>query len=201
MLRDMSSLHSDPILQFQLWFSEAKKIKSLQYPHAMTVSTVGVDGVPDSRILLLKEVDDRGFMFFTNKDSQKGLQLAKHPFAALLFFWEPLGYQVRIQGRVEEVSDAESDAYFATRPRLSQIGSWASEQSRLLPDRAIFEQKAESFEVQFSGQDIPRPSYWGGYRVIPQKMEFWIERPFRWHDRFEFTRTDNASWSVRRLYP
>ncbi len=192
----------DPIQQFQLWFFQAKKLRTIQYPHAMTVSTLGLDGVPDSRVVLLKDLDSRGFVFFTNQDSEKGLQLAQHPFAALLFYWEALGYQVRVQGRVEYVSESESDTYFASRPRLSQIGAWASDQSRTLPERAVFEQRAEEVELQYSGQEIPRPPNWGGYRVLPHKMEFWIERPFRWHDRFEFTRPDGETeWVKRRLYP
>lgn len=196
------TLLPDPLLQFQLWFSKAKGLNLLKYPHAMTVSTVDEAGWPDSRILLLKEVDSRGFVFFTNFNSIKGRSLAQNPRSSLLFYWEPLGYQVRIQGKTEKVTESESDAYFDLRPRLSQIGAWASQQSEVLPEREVFETEVERLEQLYHGKKVPRPPHWGGYRVIPHKMEFWIERPFRWHDRFEYQRNhETDQWEMRRLYP
>jgi pyridoxamine 5'-phosphate oxidase len=169
--------------------------------NAMTVATATPDGLPSARIVLLKGADARGFVFYTNKQSRKAEDLAANAHAALLFHWKPLGRQVRIEGRVEDVSDAEADAYYATRPRISRLGAWASDQSRTLPNRSVLEQRLAEFEEKYPAEDIPRPPHWSGYRVIPAKFEFWQNMPYRLHDRTVYTRAANGAWVVGKLFP
>ena len=171
-------------------------------PTAMTVATCDARGMPSARTVLLKAWDERGFVFYTNYESRKGAQLAANPQAALLFHWKTLrdGVQVRIEGTVEPVSLAEADAYFATRPRPSQLGAWASLQSATLPSRDVFEARYAAVEKKFDGADVPRPPHWSGYRVVPERMEFWYGAKFRLHDRVQIERIDGA-WTRRLLYP
>ena len=171
-------------------------------PTAMTVATVDARGMPSARTVLLKAWDERGFVFYTNFESRKGAQLRDNPQAALLFHWKTIrdGVQVRIEGTVEPVTLAEADAYFATRPRPSQLGAWASLQSRTLPGRDVFDARYDAFEKKFEGGDVPRPPNWSGYRVVPEMFEFWYGQKFRLHDRVQIERVDGA-WTRRLLYP
>ena len=171
-------------------------------PTAMTVATVDDRGMPSARTVLLKAWDERGFVFYTNFDSRKGAQLLANPQAALLFHWKTIrdGVQVRIEGTVEPVSIAEADAYFATRPRPSQLGAWASLQSKTLPSRDVFEARYDAFEKKFAGGDVPRPPNWSGYRIVPELFEFWYGQKFRLHDRVQIERVD-GTWTRRLLYP
>lgn len=193
----------DPLAQFDLWFAEAAA-SEVNDPNAMAVATVDPAGQPSVRMVLLKEHGPDGFVFYTNGHSRKGEELAACPVAALLFHWKSLRRQVRIEGAVERVSDAESDAYFATRPRDSQLGAWASEQSHPLPGRDVFEARFAEVEARFAGGDVPRPPYWGGYRVVPERIEFWQDRAYRLHERYLYTRDttpDSPPWAVTLLYP
>ncbi|MCE5234290.1 MAG: pyridoxamine 5'-phosphate oxidase [Mizugakiibacter sp.] len=171
-------------------------------PTAMTLATADDNGRVSARIVLLKGVDADGFRFFTNYTSSKAEQIARHPRAALCFHWKTLrdGVQVRVEGAVEALTPADSDAYFATRPRLSQVGAWASLQSQTLPDRAIFEQRVAQYEREFAGREVPRPPHWGGYRVVPDRVEFWYGAQFRLHERVQWERVDGR-WQRRELYP
>ena len=190
---------AEPISLFVEWLSEAKRHEPND-PNAMALSTVDADGAPDSRMVLLKDVDGRGFTFYSNRESAKGGELAATPRAALLFHWKSLRRQVRVRGAVEPVSVEEADAYFASRARESRIGAWASDQSRPLASRAELEAAVARETERFEGQDVPRPERWTGWRVIPQTVEFWRDRPFRLHDRLQFTR-DGDSWARTRLQP
>ncbi len=191
----------EPVRLFATWFAEAKRAESVN-PDAMTLATVGSDGFPNARMVLLKAFDARGFVFYTNLDSIKGHELAAAPKAALTFYWKSLQRQVRARGTVEPVSDEEADAYFATRSRMAQIGAWASKQSAALESRLAFEKAIARFTAKFAIGTVPRPPNWSGYRVVPQAIEFWQERPFRLHDRVAFTRADTtAPWHKTRLYP
>lgn len=189
----------DPIALFERWLAEAVKAEPND-ANAMTLATVDADGMPDARMVLLKGVDASGFAFFTNFESAKGRELLAHPKAALVFHWKSLRRQVRVRGEVSPVSDAEADAYWATRARSAQIGAWASEQSRDLPDRLAFERRIAEMALKFGVGAVPRPSRWSGFRVSPTTMEFWRDRPFRLHERLVFDRA-GESWSARRLYP
>lgn len=192
----------DPTEQFEAWFREARERSPLDYPNAMCLSTVGPEGHPEGRVVLLKEVDSRGFVFYTNLRSPKARALERHPEAALTFYWEALRRQVRVQGSVENVSVEESDAYFRTRPRGSQIGAWASDQSAPLADRSGLEARFVELERRFRDEDpIPRPPHWGGLRVRPRTIEFWQERLSRLHDRFLYRRAAGGDWEVVRLSP
>ncbi|MFX1671415.1 pyridoxamine 5'-phosphate oxidase [Paraburkholderia sp. A2WS-5] len=199
---DTSDVDPDPIRQFQTWFNQALDAR-LPEPNAMTVATVDQDGRPAARILLIKAVDERGFVFFTNYESRKGRELAANPHAALLFHWIELERQVRIEGRVEKTSDAESDAYFHSRPLGSRIGAWASEQSEVIGSRAELEAREREISAQY-GEQPPRPPHWGGYRLVPSAIEFWQGRPSRLHDRIRYTRDnarDGSTWHIERLAP
>jgi pyridoxamine 5'-phosphate oxidase len=194
-----SSQISGPIAQFQEWFAEAQA-KEGHLPEAMTLATVDDDGVPDARMVLLKDADDSGFVFYTNSESAKGRQLASNPQAALVFHWKSLKRQVRVRGRVEPVSADEADAYFASRARGAQIGAWASDQSREMDSAYDLEKAVARFTAKFGIGTIPRPPHWNGYRVIPEAIEFWEERLFRLHKREDFRR-DGDHWRAARLYP
>ena len=189
----------EPFAPFARWFERAAKSEPLA--ETMTLATATGDGRPSVRAVLLKGVDRRGFVFYTNFESRKAEELLANPHAALCFHWKSLQRQVRIEGIVSLVSDAESDAYFHSRPRDSQIGAWASEQSRPVADRAELERRFAEYSRQFAEQEqVPRPDYWSGFRVAPERIEFWQERPFRLHDRVLFTR-DGERWRKRRLFP
>ena len=191
----------DPFDLFSAWFAEAKA-KELNDPEAMALATTAPDGLPDARMVLLKDWSPAGFVFYTNAESAKGTQLAANMQAAALFHWKSLRRQVRLRGRVEPVAEAEADAYYASRPRDSRIGAWASQQSRPLESRFALEKSVARHALEFGVGEIPRPPYWRGYRIVPSAMEFWADRPFRLHDRVQFSR-DGAQerWLRRRLYP
>lgn len=190
----------DPFALFEAWFAEAKAAE-INDPDAMALATADKEGDPSVRMVLLKGHGPEGFVFYTNEESNKGRDLAENPNAALLFHWKSLRRQVRIEGWVERVDDAEADAYFATRSRESQLGAWASDQSSPLPDRATFEDRYERMKLRFEGEQVPRPDNWGGYRVIPLVMEFWQDREHRLHERRVFLARDDGSWSEGLLYP
>ena len=186
---------------FAAWIEEATAAEPRD-PNAMALATVDADGLPNVRMVLLKGVDERGFVFYTNMDSQKGRELDVHPQAALVFHWKSLNRQVRVRGPVERVSEAEADAYFATRPKLAQIGAWASKQSAPLESRLAFEKAVALYAAKYALGAVPRPPHWSGYRIVPLRIEFWHDRPFRLHDRIEFGRDGlGAPWSKTRLYP
>jgi pyridoxamine 5'-phosphate oxidase len=191
--------YQDPIEHFAALFAEARRVIPVD-PNAAIVASVGDTGRPSARVLLLKDFDARGFVFFTNLQSRKGRELLGQPYAALVFFWQPMERQVRIEGRVERVSDAEADAYFASRPRGSQLGAWASLQSQTLPSRELLEQRVEELERKFADQPVPRPPHWSGLRVVPDRMEFWHARPSRLHDRLVYVR-EGSGWRTEYLYP
>ncbi len=194
-----SAVNSDPILQFKSWMKEALSAE-LPEPNAMTLATVDTEGKPSARIVLIKGVDARGFIFYTNYESRKGHDLQANGHAALLFHWIELERQVRIEGRVEKLPDAESDAYYASRPLDSRIGAWASEQSREVSSRLVLVGRAAKFAAKF-GINPPRPPHWGGYVVIPELMEFWQGRASRLHDRITYTREPDGTWRIARLAP
>jgi pyridoxamine 5'-phosphate oxidase len=191
----------EPFRLFADWLKEASTAEPRD-PTAMTLATVDADGMPNARMVLLKGADDSGFVFYTNMDSQKGRELAAHPTAALVFHWKSSNRQVRVRGRVEPVTDAEADAYFATRPKQAQIGAWASKQSAPLESRLAFEKAIALYAAKYAIGTVPRPPRWSGYRIVPNTIEFWQERPFRLHDRIEFRRAaPGTPWNKTRLYP
>jgi pyridoxamine 5'-phosphate oxidase len=191
----------DPFPLFAAWLEQAGKSEPAD-PTAMAVATVDADGMPNVRMVLLKGFDHQGFVFYTNLDSQKGRELAAHPKAALNFHWKSLNRQVRVRGPVERVTEAEADAYFATRPKLSQIGAWASKQSSPLESRLALEKAIALYTAKHAIGSVPRPPYWSGFRVVPMLIEFWHDRPFRLHDRVTFQREKlGAPWKKTRLYP
>ena len=191
---------TDPFAFFTAWFADATASEPSD-PNAMTLATTTADGWPQARIVLLKGTDERGFVFYTNKQSDKADQMAASGRAGLLFYWKSLGRQIRIDGMIEHVTDAESDAYYATRPRISRLGAWASDQSRPLESRAELEARLASFEATYPTDAIPRPPHWGGYRLLPQRFEFWQLMPFRLHDRTVYTAQAGGGWSIGKLFP
>lgn len=197
---DESQAHPDPIQQFRQWFDQAVAA-NLPEPNAMTLATATPDGIPNARIVLLKDLDDRGFVFYTNYHSQKGQELAANPRAALVFLWTELERQVRVGGTVERVSADESDAYFQIRPLGSRLGAWASAQSQVIADRAQLEQQLITVTNTYADGHVPRPPHWGGYRVLPTAIEFWQGRPNRLHDRLLYSRQADGSWTISRLSP
>lgn len=191
---------SELIKLFQEWLDEAGKTEPND-PNAVAIASVGADGMPSVRMVLLKDVDERGFVFYTNLGSQKGRELTAHPKAALCFHWKTLRRQVRVEGLVTPVSAEEADAYFASRPRDSRIGAWASKQSQAMQGRFELEQRVAKYALKFNLGHIPRPPFWSGFRIAPQKIEFWRDRPFRLHERHVFTRTGEDDWNSSVLYP
>ena len=194
-----TDLDPDPIKQFGKWLNDAVSA-NLREPNAMTVATATPDGTPSARIVLLRGVDERGFVFYTNYESRKGHELAENPKAALIFYWAALERQVRVTGTVERTSQEESEAYFKSRPLKSRLGAWASPQSQTLPSRAPLEARLAEVEQKFSDGDIPLPPFWGGFRVKPQEIEFWHGRRSRLHDRLLYSKTDSG-WKISRLAP
>ena len=192
---------TDPFVRFAAWYADAVKAIAVD-PNAMVLSTVGPDGRPSARVVLLKGFDATGFVFYTNLESRKGRELAARPAAALTFHFSPLGRQVRVEGVAHPVSAEEADSYFATRPRGSQVGAWASSQSAALPSRATLEARVAEVEARYRGQTIPRPPHWGGYRLVPDHIEFWVGRESRLHERDVFRRAGpDAPWTLQQLYP
>lgn len=189
----------NPIDQFKQWFEEALTSEVFE-PNGMVLSTIGKDGYPHGRVVLLKDVNNLGFSFYTNYLSHKGEELAQNPVASLTFWWPELERQVRVLGKVVKVSESESDAYFCVRPRGSQIGAWVSAQSQIIANREILVEKLATLEAQFADQAVPRPAHWGGYRVLPHQIEFWQGRPSRLHDRLCYTYELNE-WKLERLSP
>ena len=192
---------TDPIAACDSWFEEARARCTVPNSHAMALSTVDAEGRPSCRMVLRKGFDARGPVFYTNRESRKGVELDASQCASLLFFWDELERQIRIEGPIEVVSDEEADAYFASRPRGSQIGAWASDQSRACPDRATMEARLKEVESRYEGQPVPRPPHWIGYRVRPRSIEFWQGGEFRIHDRVVYTAQEDGSWSTERLWP
>ncbi len=197
------TLADDPFALFDAWFAEAKASEPRD-PNAMALATVDPDGLPDVRLVLLKAHGPDGFVFYTNSESAKGREIAASGKAALVLYWKSLNRQIRARGTVENVAAAEADAYFASRHRGSRIGAWASRQSRPLASRDVFEAEIAAIEAQFPGEAVPRPPHWKGYRIVPQEIEFWQDRPSRLHDRIVFTRASAGAgmeWRRQRLYP
>jgi len=192
-------MHSDPFELFSKLYAEVQK-SDLEEPSSVTLATATPDGKPSARVVLLKEFDESGFVFYTNLSSRKARELRANPNAALCFYWEPVHHQVRVEGKVSQVADSEADAYFATRPRGSQIGAWASKQSSELADREELAERFSKYEKKFAGKQVPRPDFWSGFRLTPIRMEFWERRENRLHERTQFVR-EGDTWSVTYLYP
>jgi pyridoxamine 5'-phosphate oxidase len=195
-----ADLDPNPLVQFQKWFEQALTAQLIE-PSAMTLATADKQGRPSTRIVLLKGVDERGFTFFTNYESRKGRELAENPRASLVLYWAELERQVCIAGDVAKTSREESEKYFASRPRGSQLGAWTSKQSSVVPDRSFLEAELQKVEARFAGRDVATPPYWGGYLLTPIRIEFWQGRPNRLHDRFQYERQPDGSWRIDRLSP
>jgi pyridoxamine 5'-phosphate oxidase len=197
---DESSVAADPRAQLRAWLGEAYESEGIGEPNAMTLSTARLDGQPSSRVVLLRGQDDRGLLFFTNYESEKGRELAANPLCSLLFYWGPLERQIRIDGRTELLEAEESDGYFKHRPRGHRLSAWASKQSSVVPDRSYLDVQMLQAEQRFGGMEIARPPFWGGYRVLPHRFEFWQGRRNRAHDRIAY-RLDGERWIIERLAP
>ncbi|UCD76479.1 MAG: pyridoxamine 5'-phosphate oxidase [Phycisphaerales bacterium] len=197
---DLDNPPADPIALLRAWLDLAEEAE-LPNPTSMTLATVEPQGGLSARVVLLKALDERGIVFYTNRNSRKGLALAADPQCVLVFHWDVLTRQVVVEGKASLVSDEESDAYFATRPRASQLGAWASDQSQPVEDRAALDAAYAEVEKRFDGRDVPRPPHWGGYRVSLDRMEFWLGRPFRLHDRVLYVSDGSGGWSIQRLFP
>lgn len=189
-----------PFDQFGIWMAEAVKAE-INDPNAMVLGTSTADGRPSLRAVLLKGVDPRGFVFYTNKSSRKGDELAANPYASLLFYWKTLHRQIRVEGDVESVTDIEADTYYASRARISRLGAWASDQSRPLPGRGVLESRLAEIELRYPGDDIPRPPHWSGFRVLPRIFEFWQDMPYRLHDRTIYRAGADGMWAQSKLFP
>ncbi|MEY3400544.1 MAG: pyridoxamine 5-phosphate oxidase [Cyanobacteriota bacterium] len=201
-LKDLNEneIDKNPFIQFKIWFNQSVAAQ-LPEPNAMTLATCTPDGKPSARMVLLKDIDERGFVLFTNYKSQKGQEISVNPQAALVFWWAELERQVRIVGTVEKISSAQSDSYFEVRPPFSRLGAWASNQSEVIANRDVLEAQLIEFQRQYENQEVPRPPHWGGFRVIPQEIEFWQGRSSRLHDRLRYTLVDNGNWKIERLSP
>jgi pyridoxamine 5'-phosphate oxidase len=197
---DIGDVAAEPIAQFRRWFDDARAAEIIE-PNAMTLATCSPEGTPSARIVLLKDVSDAGFVFFTQYRSRKGQELEANPRVALVFFWKEIERQVRIVGTALRVTDAENAAYFAQRPRGARLGAWASHQSTIIQNRNTLEAEALRAEARFAKNDVPCPPYWGGYRVSPSEVEFWQGRPNRLHDRLRYRRNDEGQWVIERLQP
>ena len=197
---DEKTVDRDPLKLFQRWLDEAIA-SGTHLPEAMTLATSTPDGKPSARLVLLKGADERGFVFYTNYNSMKARELESNPRAALVFYWPQLERQVRVEGKVERTSVDESDAYFKTRPRESQIGALASPQSEVVPSREMLQQRARELEERYSDREVERPAHWGGYRLWPERIEFWKGRPGRLHDRISYERQSDGTWAINRLAP
>jgi pyridoxamine 5'-phosphate oxidase len=195
-----TDLLDTPFQQFQLWLKQAIA-EELPEPNAMTLATLSEEGKPIARMVLLKGLDEKGFVFYTNYDSAKGKQLTETDSAALVFWWAGLERQVRVEGKVEKVSEEESDAYFQSRPKASQLGAWASPQSQVIENRDVLEKRLAQLEEQYATEKVPRPTHWGGFRVIPTAIEFWQGRPSRLHDRIRYELNEKGDWFYQRLAP
>ena len=199
-MTENQQLDPDPFKQFTRWFSDAEQAE-LPLHNAMTLATASRAGKPSARMVLLKEVDALGFVFYTNYQGRKARELKENPFASLVFYWQPLSRQVRVEGAVERVAADESDRYFASRPRGHQLEAHASSQSQVIKDRGFLEEQFKTFTQMFAGQEIPRPAHWGGYRLLPETLEFWQEGEHRLHDRLRYRRVDDDQWVIERLAP
>lgn len=201
-LQDLNErdIEKNPFIQFRFWFDQAVAAQ-LPEPNAMTLATSTLDGKPAARMVLLKNFDERGFVLFTNYNSHKGKEITANPHAALVFWWAELERQVRIAGTVEKISDEESDGYFEVRPHNSRLGAWASNQSEIIASREVLEAQLQAFQDKYENQEVPRPPHWGGFRIIPQEIEFWQGRSSRLHDRLLYTRLNDGGWKIERLSP
>jgi pyridoxamine 5'-phosphate oxidase len=191
---------ANPLKQFETWWQQAIESK-IEEPNAMTLATCTASGKPSARIVLLKGVTENGFIFFTNYTSRKGKEIEENPFVSLLFFWKEMERQVRIEGSIQKITAAASDDYFCTRPRASRIGAWCSPQSTVIENREFLQNNVEKYNTQFGSENIPRPDFWGGYIIQPNRIEFWQGRPGRLHDRLQYSLTENKLWNIERLAP